>query len=148
MVDRDVVTAKVATIDRCLQRISETRGERSAVLLPVEVEDIRRPESPASVQAAIDLATHVVSAKGMRFPDSVAAFFSVLEGHGILEPAPPAPPSPAGERLTPDGRVPEASRSTTYQALGFGASGEAIVSATSPTFACFARPSGRPYSRV
>jgi uncharacterized protein YutE (UPF0331/DUF86 family) len=92
MVDRDVVTAKVATIDRCLQRISETRGERSAVLLPVEVEDIVVLNLQRAVQAAIDLATHVVSAEGYALPDSVAAFFSVLEGHGILEP-------PLAERL-------------------------------------------------
>jgi len=39
VVDRDVVIAKVATIDRCLRRIAETRGERRAVLLPIEVED-------------------------------------------------------------------------------------------------------------
>jgi uncharacterized protein YutE (UPF0331/DUF86 family) len=92
MVDRDVVTAKVATIDRCLRRISETRDERSAVLLPVEVEDIVVLNLQRAVQAAIDLATHVVSAEGYALPDSVAAFFSVLEGHGILEP-------PLAERL-------------------------------------------------
>jgi uncharacterized protein YutE (UPF0331/DUF86 family) len=92
MVDRDVVTAKVATIDRCLQRISETRGKRSAVLLPVEVEDIVVLNLQRAVQAAIDLATHVVSAEGYALADSVAAFFSVLEGHGILEP-------PLAERL-------------------------------------------------
>jgi uncharacterized protein YutE (UPF0331/DUF86 family)/predicted nucleotidyltransferase len=86
MVDRDVVTAKVATIDRCLQRISETRGERRVVLLPVEIEDIIVLNLQRAVKAAIDLATHVVSAEGYALPDSVAAFFSVLEGHGILEP--------------------------------------------------------------
>ena len=85
MVDRDVVTAKVATIDRCLQRISETRGERSVVLLPVEVGDIVVLNLQRAVQAAIDLATHVVAAEGYALPDSVAAFFSVLDGHGILE---------------------------------------------------------------
>ena len=92
MVDRDVVTAKVATIDRCLQRISETRGERRAVLLPVEVEDIVVLNLQRAVQAAIDLATHVVAAEGYALPDSVAAFFSVLEEHGLLE-------HPLAERL-------------------------------------------------
>ena len=92
MVDRDIVTAKVATIDRCLQRISETRGERRAILLPVEAEDIVVLNLQRAVQAAIDLATHVVAAEGYALPDSVAAFFSVLEGHGILE-------SPLAERL-------------------------------------------------
>lgn len=92
MVDRDVVTAKVATIDRCLQRISETRGARRAMLLPVEVEDLVVLNLQRAVRAAIDLATHVVAAEGYALPDSVAASFSVLEGHGILEP-------PLAERL-------------------------------------------------
>ncbi len=86
MVDRDVVTAKIVTIDRCLQRISETRGERRAFLLPIEIDDIGVLNLQRAVQAAIDLATHVVAAEGYGLSDSVAAFFTVLEGHGIVEP--------------------------------------------------------------
>ncbi|MBI2467953.1 MAG: DUF86 domain-containing protein [Candidatus Rokubacteria bacterium] len=86
MVDRDVVTARVATIDRCLRRIEETRGERRAALLPIEVEDIVLLNLQRAVQAAIDLATHVVTAEGYGLPDSLAASFSLLEGHGILDP--------------------------------------------------------------
>lgn len=85
MVDRDVVTSKLATIDRCLQRIAETRGERRAILLPIEVDDIVVLNLQRAVQSAIDLATHVVAAEGYALPDSVAAFFSVLASHGILE---------------------------------------------------------------
>lgn len=39
-----------------------------------------------AVQAAIDLATHVVTVEGYGLPDSLAASFSLLEGHGILDP--------------------------------------------------------------
>jgi uncharacterized protein YutE (UPF0331/DUF86 family) len=85
VVDRDVVTAKIATIDRCLQRISDTRGERSAFLLPIEIDDIVVLNLLRGVQAAIDLATHVVAAEGYGLSDSVAAFFTVLEGRGIVE---------------------------------------------------------------
>ena len=85
MVDRDVVTARAATIDRCLQRIAETRGERRAVLLPIEVEDIVLLNLQCAVQAAIDLATHVATTEGYGLPDSVAASFSLLEGRGVLD---------------------------------------------------------------
>ena len=51
MVDRDVVLAKVATIDRCLGRIAQTRGERRAVLLPVEVEELVILNLQRAVQA-------------------------------------------------------------------------------------------------
>ena len=92
MVDRDVVTAKIATIDRCLQRISDTRGERRAFLLPIEIDDIVVLNLQRAVQATIDLATHVVAAEGYGLSDSVAAFFTVLEGRGIVE-------HPLAERL-------------------------------------------------
>jgi uncharacterized protein YutE (UPF0331/DUF86 family) len=85
MVDRDVVTARVATIDRCLERIALTRGERRAVLLPVEVEDIIHLNLQRAIQAAIDLATHVVTTEGYGLPDSVAASFSLLEGQAVVE---------------------------------------------------------------
>ena len=85
MVERDVVTAKVATIDRCLRRITETRAGRSIVLLPIEVEDIVVLNLQRAVQAAIDLATHVVATEGYALPDSVAAFFSVLEERGVVD---------------------------------------------------------------
>lgn len=85
MVDRDVVTAKIAAIDRCLQRIAFTRAERREVLLPIEVEDIVVLNLQRAVQTAIDLATHVVTAEEYGLPDSVAAFFSVLERHGVIK---------------------------------------------------------------
>ena len=85
MVDRDVVLAKVATIDRCLGRIAQTRGERRAVLLPVEVEDLVVLNLQRAVQAAIDLATHAVTTEAYGLPDSVASSFSILERHGVLD---------------------------------------------------------------
>lgn len=87
MVDRDVVTAKLATIDRCLQRIAEVRGERRPVLLPVDVEDIVLLNLQRAVQAAIDLAAHVVASEGYGLPASVAGTFSLLEGRGVLDAA-------------------------------------------------------------
>lgn len=85
MVDRDVVIAKVATIDRCLGRIAQVRGERRAVLLPVDVEDIVLLNLQRAVQAAIDLASHVVAAEGYGLPDSPSGAFALLEGRGVLD---------------------------------------------------------------
>jgi uncharacterized protein YutE (UPF0331/DUF86 family) len=85
VVDRDVVLAKVATIDRCLGRIAQTRGERRAVLLPVEVEELVILNLQRAVQAAIDLATHAVTTEAYGLPDSVASSFSILERHGVLD---------------------------------------------------------------
>ena len=85
VVDRYLVTAKIATIDRCLRRISEVRGERRAALLPIDVEDIVLLNLQRAVQAAIDLAAHIVAAEGYGLPDSLAGAFSLLEAHGIID---------------------------------------------------------------
>jgi uncharacterized protein YutE (UPF0331/DUF86 family) len=85
VVDRDVVTAKIAAIDRCLQRITFTRDERRTALLPIELEDIVVLNLQRAVQRAIGLATHVVTTEEYGLPDSVAAFFSVLERHGVID---------------------------------------------------------------
>jgi len=85
MVDRDVVLAKVATIDRCLRRIAEAR-EPERDLRPVDRQDIVELNLQRAVQADIDLAMHVVSTEGWGLPDKVAVAFSILEEEGVLPP--------------------------------------------------------------
>jgi uncharacterized protein YutE (UPF0331/DUF86 family) len=84
VVDRDVVTAKIAVIDRCLSRITEVRGERRSTLLPVDVGDITALNLQRAVQAAIDLASQVVTAAGYGLPDTTASAFSLLAERGVL----------------------------------------------------------------
>ena len=85
MVERDVVLAKIAVIDRCLSRIAEVRGGRGGALLPLDVEDITVLSLTRAAQAAIDLAAHVVATEGYGLPSGVAETFSLLEQHGVLE---------------------------------------------------------------
>jgi uncharacterized protein YutE (UPF0331/DUF86 family) len=66
MVDRDVVLAKVAAIDRCLARIREVQSRTGVALLPADIEDIVMLNLQRATQAAIDLATHVASTEGAR----------------------------------------------------------------------------------
>lgn len=84
MVDRDVVAAKLAVIERCLGRIAEVRGERRDTLQPVDVEDITALNLQRAVQAAIDLATHVAATESLGLPDTTAAVFPLLAERGIL----------------------------------------------------------------
>jgi uncharacterized protein YutE (UPF0331/DUF86 family) len=84
VVDRDIVTAKIAAIERCLSRITEVRGERRSALLPVDVDDITALNLQRAVQAAIDLASHVVAAEGYGLPATAADAFGLLAERGIL----------------------------------------------------------------
>ena len=83
MVERDVVLAKVATVDRCLARIEEAR-EPGRGLRPVDVEDIVVLNLQRVVQAVIDLASHVVATEGLGLPDSVSGSFTLLENEGMI----------------------------------------------------------------
>lgn len=85
MVDRDVVLAKLDTIDRCLARIEKVHGEKDRNLLPVDVDDITALNLQRAIQAAIDLATHVVAAESYGSPDSMADAFTLLERQGVID---------------------------------------------------------------
>ena len=82
MLDRDLVFAKVETLERCLARIAEVR-ERLA-LQPMDIQDITVLNLQRAVQAMIDLAAHVVSQEGLGLADSLGASFSLLERAGVI----------------------------------------------------------------
>lgn len=85
MVDRDVVLAKADRIEQCLRRIGEARAEES--LESWIVEDLQALNLQRAVQAAIDLAAHVVATEGYGLPDKLAATFDLLERERVIEPA-------------------------------------------------------------
>lgn len=59
MVERDVVVAKIALIDRAMTRIRNVRGRKE--LEPIDAEELIILNLQRATQAAIDLAAHVVS---------------------------------------------------------------------------------------
>lgn len=84
MVERDVVLAKVGTIDRCLQRIEDVRGPRSGALTPIDIDDITVLNLTRAAQAAMDLASHVVSTEAYGLPTSVSEAFTLLAQHAVI----------------------------------------------------------------
>jgi len=85
MVDRDLVLAKVATLERCLARI-DTARERPG-LDPLDRQDILVLNLQRAVQAMLDLAAHVVAREGLGVPDDLAATFDLLHRAGLLDEA-------------------------------------------------------------
>jgi uncharacterized protein YutE (UPF0331/DUF86 family) len=84
MIDRDIVLAKVATIQRCLLRIRQVTALDPARLDEQDVEDIFVLNLQRAVQAAIDLGAHVLAANGFEMPATLREIFSTLEQHGSL----------------------------------------------------------------
>ena len=85
MVDRDVVLAKLGTIDRCLVRIEEVNDERRIDLLPADIEDITVLNLQRAIQAATNLAIHIVATEGYGTPDSMEDAFTLLERRRMIE---------------------------------------------------------------
>lgn len=82
--NRDLVLAKAGTIDRCLQRIQETIGGNPDALDDQDHEDIFVLNLQRAVQAAIDLAHHIVATEGLELPSTLKESFELLQKHGGL----------------------------------------------------------------
>jgi uncharacterized protein YutE (UPF0331/DUF86 family) len=82
----DVLLAKLASIDRCLQRIrTVTRGDPAAVR-HIDTQEIVLLNLQRSIQAVIDLAAHVISTNEWGLPDSLKQHLTILEQNGVLGP--------------------------------------------------------------
>jgi uncharacterized protein YutE (UPF0331/DUF86 family) len=87
VVDRDLVMAKAAVIDRCLRRIADVRGPRRSSLEPVDVDEIVAFNLQRAVQASMDMAVHVVDAEGYGLPESAVAALATLVRERLIDEA-------------------------------------------------------------
>jgi uncharacterized protein YutE (UPF0331/DUF86 family) len=84
MPDKDIVLAKVATIQKCLKRIKETSGLDPVSLDNLDKQDIFVLNLQRAVQASIDLATHIVASEGLGLSDTIRGNFKLLQDAGII----------------------------------------------------------------
>ena len=83
--DRDVVTAKLESLRRCVARV-RTRTPASAEELStnIDAQDIVCLNLERAVQACVDVAAHIVSDSECTVPDTMAGTFDALERRGIV----------------------------------------------------------------
>jgi uncharacterized protein YutE (UPF0331/DUF86 family) len=84
MPDKDVVLSKVATIQRCLKRIKDATGLDPNSLDDIDKQDIFILNLQRAVQAAVDLATHIVASEGLGLSDTIKDNFKLLKHAGII----------------------------------------------------------------
>jgi uncharacterized protein YutE (UPF0331/DUF86 family) len=85
MVDRDIVLAKIASIRRHLERIQEATHGKPESLDTLDVQDIFVLNLQRGVQAAIDLAAHIVADEKLGLPESLKENFILLETAQIIQ---------------------------------------------------------------
>ncbi len=84
MPDKDVMLAKVAAIQRCLKRIKETTRLDPNSIDDIDKQDIFILNLQRAVQAAIDLAIHIVASEGLGLSDTIKDNFKFLKNAGII----------------------------------------------------------------
>lgn len=79
------VLAKLATIRRCLTRIRSITGGDPGRVKELDVQDIVILNLQRAIQAAIDLAAHLISTNAFGLPDSLKAHFTILVRQKVIE---------------------------------------------------------------
>jgi len=87
MVDRDIISAKTGTIQRCLRRIQQVTKLDPSTLENVDVQDIFAVNLQRAAQAAIDLATHVVASRALGVPQDLKENFRLLQAAQLISPS-------------------------------------------------------------
>lgn len=84
--DEDVVLAKVSTIRKCVATIRSLAGEipepeKEWMRLDLTVLNLQR-----AVEAALDVANHLISANGWELPRDSRHTFRIIAAHGMVSP--------------------------------------------------------------
>lgn len=87
----DVALGKLATIERCLERIRSVTGGDPGRVDNLDVEEIVVLNLQRAIQAAIDLAAHLIAGRGWGLPDSLKAHFQILADQNVISPRTCAP---------------------------------------------------------
>lgn len=85
MVDRDVVMAKIANIQRNLGRLKEKQGVNlKDFSKDRDIQDIVLLNLQAAVQGCIDISSHIISDNNWGVPGSLAGLFDVLNEKKVI----------------------------------------------------------------
>jgi uncharacterized protein YutE (UPF0331/DUF86 family) len=85
MVDRDILLAKIASIRKCLERIRTVTSGTSESLDDPNIQDIFVLNLQRAVQAAIDLAAHLVADEKIGLPTNLKENFALLESRQMID---------------------------------------------------------------
>lgn len=84
MIDRDIVLAKVSSIQRCLERIRVMTRMDPASLDDIDRQEIFALNLQRAIQAAINLGAHTLASYGCDLPATQREMFVTLEQQGLL----------------------------------------------------------------
>lgn len=85
MVDKNILVAKITTIEKCLNKVKEKRTDSlNSFKTNEDSQDIVLFNLMQAIQGCVDLAAHIVSDEGYGMAGSMHDFFYLLQGKGII----------------------------------------------------------------
>jgi uncharacterized protein YutE (UPF0331/DUF86 family) len=84
MTNRDLVEKKLAFVERCLREL-RTLARPALIESNLPEQRFVERELQLAIQAALDVASHIVSDERLAEPASNADLFAALAGHGVLD---------------------------------------------------------------
>ncbi len=85
MVDRAVITAKLANVKNSLDRLREKQGvELKEFLVNRDIQDIVILNLQTAIQGCVDIASHVISDNDWGVPGSLAGLFDILHEKKVI----------------------------------------------------------------
>ncbi|HIJ88417.1 MAG TPA: DUF86 domain-containing protein [Desulfuromonadales bacterium] len=85
MVDRNILVAKVTTIEKCINKVKEKRSASiDEFMVDEDSQDIVLFNLMQAIQGCVDMAAHIVSDEGYGMAGSMNDFFCLLRGRNII----------------------------------------------------------------
>jgi uncharacterized protein YutE (UPF0331/DUF86 family) len=85
-VTADVALGKLASIERCLERVRHVTAAGLDTIDDLNTEEIVVLNLQRAIRAAIDLAAHLISGRAWGLPDSLKAHFRILADQRVIDP--------------------------------------------------------------
>ena len=83
--DREVVTQKLESLRRCIQRIADKcPATPEALALDPDLQDILALNLTRAVQLCVDIGAHIIAGLGVPPPDTMGQTFDVLTRAGVI----------------------------------------------------------------
>ncbi|MEG0640971.1 MAG: DUF86 domain-containing protein [Clostridium sp.] len=82
---KDIIYNKIASIERCIERIKEVYGDEQENLNDYTKQDSIILNIQRACECSIDLAMHIVSEKKLGIPQNSRDAFEVLESNNIID---------------------------------------------------------------
>jgi len=85
MVERDVILAKIDSIQNCLDRIDSVVAKDPHRLDTLDGQDIVTLNLQRAIQLTIDIASHIISTEKLGLPQSLRDTFLILQKKGVID---------------------------------------------------------------